>query len=1294
MLDSSVNDETFDWMKTFVTDFTEQIDIDTGDWRVGSMTFDSRSRPSFQLNRYNFKDEIIAGIGKMGNSPSPRRPDVGGAFDYVRRSMFTSRQGDRPRARNYVVLLTGNEKYLNSERSYGAANRLKDLGTDVYTIGLNFRDTTDIDEISSKPTDAFRTIINSPEEMGEVPGIYLYRMNRAPPPTTRPTTTTTTTTTTRRPVVPYTGDCKSKADVIFLLDTSGSVGEYNYALMRNFTFNTVKDLEIDSGLFRVGVMTFSDTARIEFQLNTHDTKQDIFNALQRMPYVYGYTHTAEALRRIRTEMFVSRNGDRPDVPNLLVIVTDGHSNVNHEETIPEARLIKNMGTTIITVAIGLEDNTELRGMASQPIQDNMIEVMDFEGLGQLSHTIVTPLCSDADMCERNPCQNEGVCVDGLRSYICVCTRGFYGDNCENSCGEAADVVLILDSSTSVGSQNFAAIKSYAQRLVTDMEVLNCGINIGVMKYSSAAMIQFSLGYYDTEDEIIRAIGDISYTPGRSNMAEALRSARVQMFNGRNGDRYDARNIAYLLTDGSVEINRDITLSEAELVIDSGVRLIPLAVGLRDRSEIELIAETQGMPLMEIESEASFKAMSDQVLEAVHDTDDHCSPNPCSNGGVCIPEALGFSCQCAEGFSGETCGRVCNSQADVVFVVDSSRYNSGPEFRTMKRFLRDVVKRMAFRGGNFRVGIVEYGSSPRMKLSLLEGDNKRTVKSVIGSMRRVRGDPDLGRAASVVEYSLFGAAGDRKNVPNYAVLLTRSMGTRNSVAAINKLKAKGTKVIGVGIGLSGTDRTYMEAAVSSPIDETMFMANQVEDLMSLSRDFVNFVCEEKNMCAVNPCQNGGTCENGEKTYVCRCPTGFAGKDCGRPCDDRADVVFLIDSSGSVGFDSFRRIKEYIHHVVDSFNIGPEATQVGVATFSQSSRAHIYLDSYSDKRKLQAGISGINYVYGNTNTASGIKLARSSLFSDARGNRRNVPDFLFIITDGLSNVNHESTIPEAELARAQGIHIFAVGVGIGDPWELNGIASEPTASNVFQVDSWDGLWEISNQLIDRTCRDSGVCDGDPCLNGGTCVAGPGTFTCECRVGFLGDRCELDCGSSKDIAFILDASASVGPTNFGLMLKYVSTVVKDLTVGGQDHRFALITYSTNVQTIFSFNRYTLPEDTIEAIETTIYQAGSTNTADGLRQAIQMYQPGFGERPNAKDVVILMTDGQSNINYWDTIPAATDLKAIGAKVIGIGIGLENYDEINGIASSVKDVFPVTSFNNLAEVEHDILEGSCSGTE
>ena len=58
------------------------------------------------------------------------------------------------------------------------------------------------------------------------------------------------------------------------------------------------------------VAVVSDAARIEFYLNTFTTKQEIIDAVRRIPYVYGFTHTADALHRTRTEVYNPSNGDR------------------------------------------------------------------------------------------------------------------------------------------------------------------------------------------------------------------------------------------------------------------------------------------------------------------------------------------------------------------------------------------------------------------------------------------------------------------------------------------------------------------------------------------------------------------------------------------------------------------------------------------------------------------------------------------------------------------------------------------------------------------------------------------------------------------------------------------------------------------------------------------------------------------------------------------------------------------------------------------------------------------------
>lgn len=59
------------------------------------------------------------------------------------------------------------------------------------------------------------------------------------------------------------------------------------------------------------------------------------------------------------------------------------------------------------------------------------------------------------------------------------------------------------------------------------------------------------------------------------------------------------------------------------------------------------------------------------------------------------------------------------------------------------------------------------------------------------------DPNLESAINLVENEMFTRYGDRSDVSNYLVIVTRSVGGLDTVHAINDLKSKGTKVIGVG-----------------------------------------------------------------------------------------------------------------------------------------------------------------------------------------------------------------------------------------------------------------------------------------------------------------------------------------------------------------------------------------------------------------------------------------------------------------------------------------------------------------
>jgi len=59
-----------------------------------------------------------------------------------------------------------------------------------------------------------------------------------------------------------------------------------------------------------------------------------------------------------------------------------------------------------------------------------------------------------------------------------------------------------------------------------------------------------------------------------------------------------------------------------------------------------------------------------------------------------------------------------------------------------------------------------------------------------------------------------------------------------------------------------------------------------------------------------------------------------------CEAQADIVFLLDSSGSVGSANFQKMKAFVHDMMTSFNIGPNAVQVR-PTYTAYSRLGIEL-----------------------------------------------------------------------------------------------------------------------------------------------------------------------------------------------------------------------------------------------------------------------------------------------------------------------------------------------------------------
>jgi len=98
--------------------------------------------------------------------------------------------------------------------------------------------------------------------------------------------------------------------------------------MKSFVSRLIARMDIDSGNTRVGIVTFSTSVGTHFNLNSHATIASLQSAILSLDYLGGSTETATVLDFVRTTMLTSAAGDRSDVPNVVVIMTDGHS--SHE----------------------------------------------------------------------------------------------------------------------------------------------------------------------------------------------------------------------------------------------------------------------------------------------------------------------------------------------------------------------------------------------------------------------------------------------------------------------------------------------------------------------------------------------------------------------------------------------------------------------------------------------------------------------------------------------------------------------------------------------------------------------------------------------------------------------------------------------------------------------------------------------------------------------------------------------------------------------------------------------------
>ena len=119
-------------------------------------------------------------------------------------------------------------------------------------------------------------------------------------------------------------------------------------------------------------------------------------------------------------------------------------------------------------------------------------------------------------------------------------------------------------------------------------------------------------------------------------------------------------------------------------------------------------------------------------------------------------------------------------------------------------------------------------------------------------------------------------------------------------------------------------------------------------------------------------------------------------------------------------------------MDFFKIGEDDTRIGIVTFSNYGVARMKLNQIYDEVRLKDATNDyIWYGGGRTNTKEGLRIMREELFTEENGDRPDIPNVAIVITDGHSSHfempwRYSNPIPQATLAKDEGIKLFVVGV----------------------------------------------------------------------------------------------------------------------------------------------------------------------------------------------------------------------------------------------------------------------------
>ncbi|CAH3105702.1 unnamed protein product, partial [Porites lobata] len=216
----------------------------------------------------------------------------------------------------------------------------------------------------------------------------------------------------------------------------------------------------------------------------------------------------------------------------------------------------------------------------------------------------------------------------------------------------------------------------------------------------------------------------------------------------------------------------------------------------------------------------------------------------------------------------------------------------------------------------------------------------------------------------------------------------------------------------------------------------------------------------------------------------------------------------------------------------------------------------------------------------------------------------------------------------------------------------------------------------------------------------------FSSDYSIGYKGFKLQLTktvplCGPEgafADYAFLIDASGSILPPEFDILKTFVKRVIDFLQIGPNQTHVGVIEYSRGASLQLNFSRSYDKREIKRFVQQVPHTAGITRIDLALKVASeQLFTPQEGMRDDSRKVMVLLTDG--NQTGFDLVPDQTPLvdaiqpiKDLGVKIIAIGIGSVDREQLATLVTDPNDILQPKNFQELLTLVKTTVQKSCEG--